>query len=109
MPFDMAAYLENRRRFLANRAAFPVEELTRYAGLWVAWSPDGTRAAASAEAPEALEGLLRAAGEDPLLCALEGIPDADPVVDMVQARATPVAAGTTSELEGPIPDQLHEV
>ncbi len=33
MPLDMPAYLENRRKFLANRAAFPVEELARYAGL----------------------------------------------------------------------------
>ena len=80
MPLDMPSYLENRRKFLANRAAFPAEELARYAGLWVAWSPDGTRVAASAAAPEALEELLRAAGEDPLQCVMEGIPDGDAVI-----------------------------
>ena len=34
MPIDMPAYLEMRRQFLVNRAAFPVEELAKYAGLW---------------------------------------------------------------------------
>jgi hypothetical protein len=72
---DMPAYLERRRKFLANRGVFPAEELARYAGLWVAWSPDGTRVAASAEALETLEGLLRKAGEDPAECVFEGIPD----------------------------------
>ncbi len=75
MPLDMPAYLENRRKFLANRAAFPGEELSGYAGLWVAWSADGTCVAASAPAPEALEELLQAAGENPALCVIEGIPD----------------------------------
>jgi hypothetical protein len=80
MPLDMPSYLENRRKFLANRAAFPVEEWARFAGLWGAWSPDGTRVAASAEAPEALEALLQAAGEDPVQCVIEGIPDGDAVI-----------------------------
>src|SRR4051794_21185900 len=74
---DMPAYLELRRRFLANRAAFPVEELAKYAGQWVAWSPDGTRVAASSPNPELLDGLLEASGQDPALCVVEGIPDGD--------------------------------
>jgi hypothetical protein len=77
MPLDMPAYLEQRRKFLANRAAFPVEELAQYAGEWVAWSPDGSRVAAAAPNPEMLESLLRACGEDPACCVVEGIPGGD--------------------------------
>ena len=75
MSLDMPAYLETRRKFLANRAAFPVEDLAKYAGQWVAWSPDGTRIAACALSPEFLDGILEANGEDPALCVVEGIPD----------------------------------
>jgi hypothetical protein len=74
MPLDMPSYLERRRQFLANRAAFPGAELARYAGQWVAWSPDGTRVAASASSPDLLDDLLRARGEDPACCVVEGIP-----------------------------------
>ena len=77
MPIDMPSYLEMRRKFLANRSVFPTAELAKYAGLWVAWSPDGSRVAASAVDPEMLDGLLRASGEDPAQCVLEGIPDDD--------------------------------
>ncbi len=74
MSLDMPVYLEMRRKFLANRAAFPGEDLAKYAGRWVAWSPDGTRIAASAPSPELLDGILVANGEDPALCVVEGIP-----------------------------------
>jgi len=72
-----SSYLELRRTFLANRAVFPPEELAKYAGRWVAFSPDGTRVAASAPRPDMLEDLLRACGEDPALCIVEGIPGDD--------------------------------
>jgi hypothetical protein len=87
MSFDMPAYLEARRRFLANRAAFPIAELAKYAGQWVAWSPDGTRIAAGASSPELLDGLLEAIGEDPALCVVEGIPDDDAVLGEVDGSA----------------------
>ena len=74
MRLDMPSYLEQRRRFLANRAVFPAEELAKYAGEWVAWSPDGSRVAVSAASPEMLDSLLRACGEDPACCVVEGIP-----------------------------------
>ena len=45
MSLDLPTYLETRRRFLANRAVFPVEDLAKYAGRWVAWSPDSQRLA----------------------------------------------------------------
>ncbi len=74
MALDLPAYLETRRRFLANRAVFPVAELAKYAGQWIAWSPDGSRVAASASEPELLEDLLISKGEDPAQCVIEGIP-----------------------------------
>ena len=87
MPIDMPAYLETMRTFLANRAAFPVEELAKYAGLWVAWSPDGTRVAASAVDPELLDSLLQEGGEDPSQCVIEGIPGDESLFGEVDGSA----------------------
>jgi hypothetical protein len=56
-----------------NRAQFPVEELQRYAGQWVAFSMDGSRILASADSLPDLEERLDAAGEDPQQVALERI------------------------------------
>ena len=80
MPIDIPSYLETRRRFLANRAIFPVAELAKYTGQWVAWSPDGSRIAASAKNPDLLDSLLRAKGEDPSQCVIEGIPADDAAI-----------------------------
>jgi hypothetical protein len=87
MSLDMPAYLALRRAFLAHRAAFPAEELAKYAGQWVAWSPDGTRVAASAPDPEFLHDLLVAQGEDPALCVVGGIPDDDAPIDEADGSA----------------------
>jgi hypothetical protein len=77
MAFDRTAYLESRRKFLANRAAFPEADLAKYAGQWVAWSPDGTRIAATALSPELLDSILVANGQNPVLCVVEGMPGDD--------------------------------
>jgi hypothetical protein len=37
------------QRFQRNRQQFPAEELAKYAGKYVAWSPDGTQILASNE------------------------------------------------------------
>jgi hypothetical protein len=77
MPLDMPLYLENMRKYLENRPKFPLDQLAPHAGRWIAWSPDGTRIVASAMDAEALEELIAAAGEDPLQCVQEAIPDHD--------------------------------
>jgi hypothetical protein len=87
MALDMPTYLETRRQFLANRAVFPAEDLAKYAGQWVAWSPDGTRIAASAPSPDLLDGILEANGEDPALCVGEGIPDDDALLGEADGSA----------------------
>ena len=48
--------------FDEGRCKFPLEELIPYEGLFVAWSPDGTRIVASAETREALYQNLAAMG-----------------------------------------------
>ena len=68
------------QKFLKNRQQFPLDELARRRGEYVAWSPDGTRIVASSPDLEALEQLVRAAGEDPQECTIEGIPDYDAVI-----------------------------
>lgn len=103
MSLDMPAYLASRRTFLANRAAFPVEDLAKYAGQWVAWSPDGTRSAASAPSPELLDGILEAHGEDPARCVVEGISDDDALLARRMGARREVrlhASATSSNIAG---------
>lgn len=54
-PPDLSHYEE-------NRCKFPLEELAKYGGKHVAFSPDGTRIVASGETEEELEAALRSAG-----------------------------------------------
>jgi hypothetical protein len=64
----------NRQQYRTNRVTFPPAELARYRGQWVAFSPDGRRILAGAEALERLEEQLAALGEDPQQVVLEHIP-----------------------------------
>lgn len=68
------------QQYLKNRLQFPVEALARYAGQWVAWSPDGARIVVSSFNPDELDNLIRAAGDDPEQCVIEGIPGMDDVI-----------------------------
>ncbi len=64
-------------QFVRNRNAFPADELGRYTGQHVAWSPDGTRILTSDRDP--LKGLaaVRALGYDPAETQIEDIPPED--------------------------------
>ena len=48
--------------FEENRSKFPLEELAKYWGKQVAFSPDGTRIVASGDTLEELDANLEAAG-----------------------------------------------
>jgi hypothetical protein len=77
MAVDVLSELECRRRFLERRAAVPADALAAYSGRWIAWSPDGARVVAVSDCPEGLDDRIRAAGEDPERCVVEGIPATD--------------------------------
>ena len=51
--------------FLENRAKFPLEELERYTGQWVAFTADGIRLVASGADLVELHERLRATGAEP--------------------------------------------
>jgi hypothetical protein len=54
------------RVFIENRSKFPLDELEKYAGRWVAWSGDGTIiVASSSESDEAVYDQVVAAGLNP--------------------------------------------
>jgi hypothetical protein len=57
-PPDLIHYEENRSKF-------PPEELLKYAGKFVAFSPDGTRIVASGDTDEEMEANVIAAGIHP--------------------------------------------
>jgi hypothetical protein len=88
MVLDMDRNLEYMRQYLENRPRFPLDELAKYMGSWVAWSPDGTRIVASSNNPDELESLVQAAGEDPMYCVVEGIPEYDSFLGDLHARAS---------------------
>jgi len=74
MQSDLVSDLEKCREFLANRTTFPVDELAKYSGEWIVWSPDGARIVAHASDPRGLDDLIHSLGEDPDECLVEGIP-----------------------------------
>ena len=62
------------QEFRQNRQRFPREELAKYRGQWVAFSPDGRRIVASAGTLADLEERLTNAGEDAQRLAFESVP-----------------------------------
>jgi len=61
------------RAYQENRARFPLRELAKYQGQWVAFSLDGARIIASSEDLITLDRLIIELGEDPEQVALERI------------------------------------
>ena len=68
------------QQFLKNRLAFPPEELARFAGKYVAWSPDGTQILASDEDELRLDATLKQAGHDASEILIAFVPDPDEVI-----------------------------
>jgi hypothetical protein len=62
-----------------NRADFPIEELEKCIGLWVAFSEDGTRIVDSCKSLSELQTRLRIAGRDPHDLVFSRIPSADEI------------------------------
>jgi hypothetical protein len=63
----------NPQEYQENRAHFPLAELAKHQGQWVAFSLDGQRIIASSEDLTTLEQLVMANGEDPERVAYERI------------------------------------
>ena len=63
----------NSQVYRENRARFPLAELVKYDGQWVAFSLDGRRVIASSDDLAMLDSLVVAAGVDPEQVALERI------------------------------------
>jgi hypothetical protein len=61
-------------QFVKNRNAFPTDELDRYIGQHVAWSPDGARILASDPDPLRVLAAVKALGYDPAETPIEDIP-----------------------------------
>jgi hypothetical protein len=75
---DLRRYAEKMGVFIKNRQSFPLEELMKYAGQWIAWSPDGTHiVAGSSESEEAVWDAVIAAGYDPHECVFSYMGETD--------------------------------
>lgn len=68
------------RQFQKNRQLFPPEELARYAGKYVAWSPDGTRILASDEDEFQLARAVKESGHDTAAVLIAFVPAEDVVL-----------------------------
>jgi len=60
--------------YSTNRASFPRSELDKHRGLWIAFSPNGTRIVASGKTLDQVNQQVVAAGEDPNEVVLERVP-----------------------------------
>jgi hypothetical protein len=67
----------DRQLFQKNRRAFPLEELARYRGQWVAFSSDGCRIIAGADSLGQLMDQLEAMGENLQEVGFESVPGPD--------------------------------
>ena len=63
-------YAAQMRLFIKNRQEFPLDELSKFAGKSIAFSPDGTAIVASADEIDELIERVRAAGYDPSHCVI---------------------------------------
>lgn len=68
------------QRFLKNRRQFPLDQLAKYAGKHIAWSPDGDSIVASDEDLARVIAAVKASGYDPAECVLSSVPACDSVI-----------------------------
>jgi hypothetical protein len=66
--------------FQKNRQQFPPEELAKYAGKYVAWSPDGTHILACDEDELRLANAIRAAGHNSAEVLIAFVPADDEIL-----------------------------
>jgi hypothetical protein len=62
-------------KFYENRYRFPVEELMKYNGRYVAWFPDGSGIFDSDPNPIVLEDRIAATGDEVAMYPIESITD----------------------------------
>ena len=67
-------------RYLKNRRQFPDEELHKYTGKHVAWSPDGMRIVASHDDPLKLIDAVESLGFELDEVVIEPVPFPDEIV-----------------------------
>jgi hypothetical protein len=72
-PPDLSHFNENRNKF-------PADELRKYVGKHIAWSPDGTRILASGDSMDEVEENLIAAGIAPSQVVGSYVPEADAIM-----------------------------
>jgi hypothetical protein len=68
------------QEFMKNRAHVSPAEMEKYAGNYVAWSPDGKSIIAADQDPMKVIAIVKAAGFDPAECVLSSVPAAEEVV-----------------------------
>jgi hypothetical protein len=66
--------------FYKNRQQFPPEELAKYAGKYVAWSPDGTHILACDEDELSLANAIRAGGHSSAEVLISYVPVEDEIL-----------------------------
>jgi hypothetical protein len=66
--------------FLKNRQQFPPEELAKYEGKYVAWSPDGASILATDEDELRLDKTIEAAGYDSAEILIAFVPPGDEII-----------------------------
>jgi hypothetical protein len=68
------------RVFLQNRGQVSPAELEKYAGKYVAWSPDGRQILAADDDPMKVVAALKSMGYDPTECVLSSVPAPEELV-----------------------------
>jgi hypothetical protein len=74
--------------FRKNRAAFPLSELAKYQGQWIAFDPEGTKVVAAAPTVGAVHKKVIDAGYDPEQVSFEGVPGPDDFLDLDNGEIT---------------------